>query len=115
MKNQSNTAKYRRLAPFYDLLMGNSLFRQARQKAFSMIEFPSSLKVLLTGVGTGEDIALLSHDIHITGIDLSAEMLRIAAQKAGNREARLLEMNAEQLTFADNSLHLQITATISLF
>jgi phosphatidylethanolamine/phosphatidyl-N-methylethanolamine N-methyltransferase len=99
MKNSSNIHKYKRLSPFYDKLMGNRLFRKAREQAFSEIEVRSGEKLLLVGVGTGEDFPFLPNDAEVTGIDLSRDMLRVAEAKRNRRNITLLQMNAEEMDF----------------
>ncbi|MDM5318160.1 class I SAM-dependent methyltransferase [Fictibacillus sp. b24] len=100
MKNSTNVTKYKVLAPLYDMLMGNRLFRKARQQAFSEIRINRGDSLLLVGVGTGEDFAFLPHHASITGIDLSPDMLRIAETKKGQLDINLLQMNAETMDFS---------------
>ncbi len=102
MNNQTNLTKYKRLAPYYDKLMGNSLFASGRRKAFSQVQIRPQEQVLLVGVGTGEDLRFLPHDVNITGIDLSEAMLKQARNKAES-EVSLLIMNAENLQFVDET------------
>ncbi len=64
--------------------------------------------VLDVAVGTG-DLALLllrrGKAQHVTGIDLSTEMMRIGAEKArrAGREIRFMEANAQEMPFPDAS------------
>lgn len=97
MKNDSNVRKYKVLSPVYDLLMGNRIFRNARTKAFSLLDMKPNQQVLLVGVGTGEDLPLLPKYIEIVGVDLSDEMLEKARKKSDH--AVLMHMNAESLAF----------------
>ncbi|KOR90251.1 class I SAM-dependent methyltransferase [Paenibacillus solani] len=97
MKNNTNVRKYKVLSPVYDLLMGNRMFRNARTKAFSLVDIKPNQQVLLVGVGTGEDLPLLPKHIEIVGIDLSDEMLEKARKKSDH--AVLMHMNAESLAF----------------
>jgi phosphatidylethanolamine/phosphatidyl-N-methylethanolamine N-methyltransferase len=63
-------------------------------------------QVLEVGVGTGINASLYPRDCHVTGIDLSASMLDKARERVareGLRNVRLLEMDAANLTFADDS------------
>jgi phosphatidylethanolamine/phosphatidyl-N-methylethanolamine N-methyltransferase len=105
MKNNSNIHKYKRLAPFYDKFMGNSLFRKARQQAFSEIEVKQGDSMLLVGVGTGEDFPFLPTEAVITGIDLSEDMLKIAKGKKIDRDITLLQMNAEEMEFPNQKFN----------
>lgn len=112
MKNRTNISKYKRLAPIYDLMMGNKLFRNARMKTFSMLEMQAGQKMLLVGVGTGEDLPYIDTDIEITGIDLSECMLEKAKLKAKCHRIKLMPMNAEILCFADNSFDVVVLSLI---
>jgi ubiquinone/menaquinone biosynthesis C-methylase UbiE len=95
MKNTSNQKKYKMLAPAYDLFMGNRLFQNARKKAFENIEFKTNDRVLLVGVGTGEDFSLLPNDTEVVGIDISTKMLARAKEKVINERTRLLNERRE--------------------
>lgn len=108
MKNSSNIKKYRRLAPFYDLVMDNRVFFKARERAFQLLPMEPNQKVLLVGIGTGEDLRFLPADVQIVGIDLSEEMLSRARKKAPYPSVELLQMNAEELHFADSSFDLVV-------
>lgn len=99
MRNQSNLTKYRILAPIYDRLMGRSNVRSARQRALSLLEIAPADRVLLVGVGTGEDLAFLPTSTGLVGIDLSEEMLEVARAKFPSAELRV--MNAESLEYSD--------------
>ena len=108
MKNRSNIHKYRRLAPFYDKLMGNGLFRKARKQAFSEISVNHGESILLVGVGTGEDFPFLPDDVKVTGIDLSEDMLKIAAGKTNGRDITLHQMNAEEMSFSNHKFNVVV-------
>lgn len=99
MKNNTNIQKYKILSPIYDFLMGNRLFRNARKRAFSLLDFKPGNKLLLVGVGTGEDAPLLPHDLEIIGIDISDDMLDKARKKT--EHVIFMNMNAESLKFED--------------
>lgn len=101
MRNQSNLTKYRILAPIYDRLMGRSIVRSARQRALTILEIDPADRVLLVGVGTGEDLAFLPTSTSLVGIDLSGEMLEVARAKFPSAELRV--MNAESLEYQDGS------------
>ena len=64
-------------------------------------------RVLEVGVGTGLSLPLYPRDVHISGIDVSREMLdkarrRVARRRLASVEA-LLEMDAEHMSFPDAS------------
>ena len=98
MKNQT---KYRILAPAYDHLMGRRIFRAARQRALALLRIDPSDRVLLVGVGTGEDLAFVPPATKAVGIDLAEAMLEVARAKSPTVELRL--MNAERLEYPDAS------------
>jgi len=63
-------------------------------------------RVLEVGVGTGINASLYPRDCTVTGIDLSAPMLEKARDRIvrkGIRNVRLLEMDAADLKFADDT------------
>ena len=63
-------------------------------------------RVLEVGVGTGINTSLYPSNCTVTGIDLSASMLEKARERVrreGLRNVRLLEMDAANLTFADDT------------
>jgi phosphatidylethanolamine/phosphatidyl-N-methylethanolamine N-methyltransferase len=63
-------------------------------------------RILEVGVGTGINASLYPSNCHITGIDLSTSMLDKARERVarqGLRNIRLLEMDAGNLTFADDA------------
>jgi phosphatidylethanolamine/phosphatidyl-N-methylethanolamine N-methyltransferase len=99
MDNKSNVLKYRLLAPVYDLIMNNNMFVKARKQALDLHEYKPNDKVLIVGVGTGEDLRFLPKNIDLIGIDLSKEMLLRADSKKQNEQWVLKQMNAEQLQF----------------
>ncbi|MNR75538.1 putative methyltransferase YcgJ [compost metagenome] len=101
MKNRTNQTKYRILAPVYDHLMGHRNFRTARQRALTLLEIEPSDRILLVGVGTGEDLAFLPPATEAVGVDLSEAMLEVARAKFPTVEFQL--MNAESLDYPDDS------------
>jgi len=63
-------------------------------------------RVLEVGVGTGINVDLYPADCAVTGIDLSSSMLEKARERVarrGVRNVRLLQMDAANLKFADDS------------
>ncbi|MCP1122340.1 SAM-dependent methyltransferase [Bacillus sp. AFS018417] len=108
MKNKQNQKIYKILSSFYDLFMQNRFFIEARKRALSLIPFTENQKILLVGVGTGQDIPLLPKDTLITGIDLSEHMLKQAKRKYPYSHVTYQQMNAEELTFPNNSFDVVI-------
>lgn len=103
MKNRTNILKYRLLAPVYDFFVHRPLLLKTRARAFRLLSLRPGERVLIIGVGTGEDLPFVPAGVNVTGIDLSPDMLRRARGKARGRQAELLRMNAERLAFADET------------
>lgn len=102
MKNATNVNKYKRLVPIYDLVF-SGLLGSARKKAIDSLEFHNGSKVLLMGVGTGEDFKYIPDHCSCVGIDISQHMLNKARKKTENRNVVLNNMNAEELELSDGS------------
>jgi phosphatidylethanolamine/phosphatidyl-N-methylethanolamine N-methyltransferase len=63
-------------------------------------------RVLEVGVGTGINLSLYPKNCSVTGIDFNESMLEIARERAERkdiRHVRLLQMDAADLKFADDS------------
>jgi phosphatidylethanolamine/phosphatidyl-N-methylethanolamine N-methyltransferase len=96
---------YERLASVYDLTFGPTLHPGRLHARERMVIAPGD-RILEVGVGTGINASLYPSHCHITGIDLSTSMLDKARERVarqGLHNIRLLEMDAGNLTFADNS------------
>ena len=97
---------YDKLAKVYDLIFGPTL-HPGRLQAIQRMNIQPGERVLEVGVGTGINLALYPKDCSVTGIDFSGSMLEKArdraARKGGSRNVRLLQMDASDLKFADNS------------
>lgn len=94
---------YRRWAPVYDLTFGR-ITQGGRILAAKHVNAQGGV-VLEVGIGTGLALEYYAPDVRITGIDLSAEMLReaeIRARKKGLKNlSGLYEMDARVLAFPD--------------
>ena len=95
---------YEKLANSYDLVFGPTL-HPGRLVAIERMGIKPSDKVLEVGVGTGINTSLYPRNCHVTGIDLSSSMLEKARHRISSRmsNVRLLQMDAADLRFADNS------------
>ena len=96
---------YDKLAIVYDLFFGPTL-HPGRFRAIRRMNIQPGERVLEVGVGTGINLELYPRDAVITGIDYTASMLEKARERAAKREgapARLLQMDAADLKFADNA------------
>ncbi|ORC34702.1 SAM-dependent methyltransferase [Marispirochaeta aestuarii] len=96
--------RYDRIAPLYDLL--------ERPMEASFVAWRVQLltkaagRVLEVGVGTGKNLPYYPPDVSVTGIDFSREMIeraRSRVESQGLDNVTLIEMNAEELSFEDNS------------
>ncbi len=96
---------YENIAWAYDLVFGPSL-HPGRVQAIQRMGIAAGDRVLEVGVGTGINAGLYPRDCSVTGIDLSAPMLEKARERIarkGIRNVRLLEMDAADLKFSDDS------------
>ena len=97
---------YRRYARYYDLVFG-AIFHPGRNTAIEHLHVQPGDRILEVGVGTGLSLGLYPKDVTIVGIDLSKDML-VRAQKRAEEEGLkniegLLQMDAQNMTFEDNS------------
>lgn len=96
---------YRRYARSYDFYFG-ALFQPGRREVISRMNCQARDRILEVGVGTGISLPLYPSNVAITGIDLSADMLEFARARKDTHQldqVELFEMDAEQMSFADNS------------
>lgn len=97
---------YKRYAGMYDVVFGAAM-NPGRKLAVATANKRPKQRVLEVGVGTGLALPLYRRDITVVGIDVSPEMLERARDKVEELGLRnveaLLEMDAENLTFPDQS------------
>ena len=97
---------YDKLAKVYDLTFGPTL-HPGRLQAIQRMGIKADDRVLEVGVGTGINLSLYPKDCAITGIDFSHSMLEKARERAARKDVphsvRLLQMDAADLRFADDS------------
>ncbi len=96
---------YENLSAVYDLTFGPML-HPGRLFAKGRLGIKPGDRLLEVGVGTGINTSLYPSHCHITGIDFSPKMLEKARERVerkGLSNIRLLEMDAQALTFPDNS------------
>src|SRR4051794_6017582 len=96
---------YENIAWFYDLTFGPAL-HPGRVDAIERMGIKPGDRVLEVGVGTGINTALYPPDCAVTGIDFSSSMLEKAHDRIarkGVRNVRLLQMDAQNMKFADDS------------
>jgi phosphatidylethanolamine/phosphatidyl-N-methylethanolamine N-methyltransferase len=96
---------YQKLAGVYDYTFGPTL-HPGRLEAIEKMSIRPGDDVLEVGVGTGINLSLYPRSCTITGVDLSSKMLEKAQKRIDGKDlthCRVMEMNAEQMAFADNS------------
>ncbi len=96
---------YRRYAAIYDHVFG-PIFHPGRKAIIQALGARAGDSILEVGVGTGLSLGLYSPDVRVTGIDVSTEMLAKARQRvadAGLARVEVLEMDAEDMVFPDDS------------
>jgi len=94
---------YARWAPIYDLVFG-AVFDRGRKASIAAAERIGG-RILEVGVGTGLSLPDYSRTNHLTGVDLSAPMLRKAKARAAQHHLAnvdgLAVMDAQHLGFRD--------------
>ena len=97
---------YRWVSGSYDVVFG-PVFHPGRKQAVRIANDRPAQRILEVGVGTGLSLPYFRSDSHVTGIDVSAEMLakaRLRVEREGLKQVDGLHlMDAEHLEFADNS------------
>ena len=105
VENDFVTRVYQNLAWWYDYFFGPTL-HAGRLQAIQRMGIKPGDRVLEVGVGTGINLSLYPRDCAVTGIDLSNSMLEKARERVDSKEldnVRLLEMDAAELKFRDNT------------
>jgi ubiquinone/menaquinone biosynthesis C-methylase UbiE len=88
-------------ATFYDSVVG--FLRASRRRSLALLDLRAGDSILVVGCGTGADFEFIPPEVRVIAVDLTPAMLHRAAAKIGGRQIRLLEMNAMDLDFPDNS------------
>jgi len=105
VENDFVTKVYEKLATVYDFTFGPVL-HPGRVDAIERMGIRPGDRVLEVGVGTGINAALYPRDCSVTGVDLSSPMREKARERVarkGVRNVRLLQMDAANLKFGDDS------------
>ena len=89
---------YDHIAPIYEQHNSGSLPSRLQHLANLIIEqLGPSTDLLDIGCGTGRDMALFEqHGLHVTGVDIAANMLRFAKQRTAGH---LIQSTMQQLPF----------------
>lgn len=96
---------YEKLAKVYDLTFGPTL-HPGRVQALQRMKMHPGDKLLEVGVGTGINAVMYPRTMEVTGIDFSSSMLEKARERVlrkGMTNIRLLQMDAQDLKFDDDS------------
>src|SRR6059036_3982694 len=96
---------YEKLASVYDFVFGPTL-HPGRVHAIQRMGIKPGDRVLEVGVGTGINAGLYPRNCAVTGIDLSDSMLEKARDRVarkGVRNVRLMQMDAANLKFPDDT------------
>jgi phosphatidylethanolamine/phosphatidyl-N-methylethanolamine N-methyltransferase len=96
---------YSEFAPLYDRVFGK-MFYNRLERVIEDLDIPPGAQVLEVGAGTGTSFPAYPTHCNVTGVDLAPDMLARARQKIaenGWRHLKVMEMNALDLKFPDNS------------
>ncbi len=96
---------YSRYSPVYDIIFSKAFLPRIKS-ALEKIGIKRDERILEVGVGTGLSLSLYPDSCNVVGIDITRKMLEKARQKKekmGLRHIELLEMDAENMTFVDDS------------
>src|SRR5215469_9009623 len=97
---------YRWVSGSYDFVFG-PVFHPGRKDAVRIANDRPAQRILEVGVGTGLSLPHFRVDAQVTGIDVSTEMMAKARRRVERRKLEqveaLLEMDAENMSFPDNS------------
>jgi phosphatidylethanolamine/phosphatidyl-N-methylethanolamine N-methyltransferase len=106
VENDFVEAVYDKLAKVYDFTFGPTL-HPGRIQAIQRMDIQPGERVLEVGVGTGINLSLYPRDCAVTGIDFSSSMLEKARERAARKDVphslRLVQMDAADLKFADDT------------
>jgi len=105
-------SRWERASSFYDLFFGAEQRRLEphKRRVFSRARG----RVLIVGVGTGLDLALLPQELDVVAIDISPGMLERARERAQSWAGRceLLQEDVRSLSFADGSFDTVLGACV---
>ncbi|MHA1168164.1 MAG: class I SAM-dependent methyltransferase [Candidatus Hodarchaeales archaeon] len=105
MQLEAVRKRYDKYSRYYDKVeeqMERMIFQDLREQVIGSLKGT----VLEVGVGTGKNLPYYSAGSRVTGIDISRGMLSRAKRREPTFKGEtldLLEMNAEEMTFASNS------------
>ncbi|MFJ7839073.1 class I SAM-dependent methyltransferase [Lysinibacillus sphaericus] len=113
MNNKWNKIIYKVGSSFYDRFFNTGVFLKTRKKIFQQVPFQSKQKILFVGIGTGADLEYIDFmNYDITAIDYSPDMLAIAKSKFEHSAIQFIEMDAQTMTFEDESFDYIVASLI---
>lgn len=102
-----NTGLFRRVAPFYDLLVRP--VAGVREAFVRFVSPAPGARVLDVATGTGlQALAFAARGFDTTGVDLSDDMLAVARRKKPHAHARFERADGTRLPFADGSVDVAV-------
>lgn len=111
-KTQTIKHRYNRISNLYDLAEKpmENMFSKYRKEMLT----DTYGKVLEVGAGTGKNFQYYPNNVEVTAIDFSPKMVEIASSNASEFEhiKYVLEMDAEQMTFDDNTFDTVVTSCV---
>ncbi len=106
MKETLIQKSYGRFAALYDFIFG-SVLQPGRKLLVEALDCQPGDRILEVGIGTGLSLPLYPRNVSVTGIDICKEMLVRAERRVTRGQLSqvdaLLEMDAENMDFNDNS------------
>lgn len=105
MELESVLKSYRRYARRYDLYFG-ALLQPGRRAVIERMHCRAGDRILEVGVGTGLSLPLYPRTVRVTGVDISPEMLEVAAARARRNHlghVTLRCVDGERLDFPEDS------------
>ncbi|MGH8599093.1 MAG: class I SAM-dependent methyltransferase [Burkholderiales bacterium] len=105
--------RYRRIAPFYDLL--DIAFEYGRYRRIRPLLFQGlSGAILDAGVGTGRNMPFYPAGANVVGMDLSSAMLQRAARRTrlASANIELAVMNVGRLAFPDHAFDAAVVSFV---
>ena len=105
LRNPHESKIYSEFSHLYEKIF-SPFFEKRIHTVIKNLQISPGAKVLEVGIGTGMSMAAYPSHCEVTGVDLAADMLEKAQEKAyenGWRHFHLMEMDALNLKFPDNA------------
>ena len=96
--DQPSQFLYTHLAGFYDRLFG-ATYDRARRRTVQLLALKPGERLLISGAGTGLDLPMIGAGVEVDAVDISPDMLAVAAAKPAHARVRLTQMDAQNLEF----------------